>query len=289
LQIPDETRFVGALHNTTTDVISFFDIDRLARHELIEALAIRDLLQKACERNAHERCRRFQSAPLNLADSAAHRHVEARSEDLAQTRPEFGNATNAICVVGRRARTRGLFLDRRPFLVSYDPTGDDTDCSSLQRILGAVVPVCEGINLQYFFSHVDPSGWGSGSKLPHNVTGLLGVMDGAASDLRTGLPWQGVEIHEPMRLLMIVESTPDALRRVLDRNEAIARIIRNGWVQLAVLDPESSAIRIFQNGRFQPYTPESRELPHASSSVDWYRGWRDHLPFAIIDPPSKGC
>ena len=29
-------------------------------------------------------------------------------------------------------------------------------------------------------------------------------MDGAASDLRTGLPWQMVEIHEPVRLLFVV-------------------------------------------------------------------------------------
>ena len=48
-------------------------------------------------------------------------HVEARAADLAQPRPEYGHATNAFCVVGRRARTRGLFLDRRAFLVSYDP------------------------------------------------------------------------------------------------------------------------------------------------------------------------
>ena len=284
LSIPDDTRFIGALHNTTTDTISFFDLDLLPRHSLNEALAVQELLQKACKRNASERCRRFYSAPLSLNDSAAHRHVEGRSEDLAQTRPEFGNATNAICIVGRRERTRGLFLDRRPFLVSYDPTVDDPSQTSLQRILGAVVPVCEGINLQYFFSHVDPGGWGSGSKLPHNVTGLLGVMDGAASDLRTGLPWQGVEIHEPMRLLMVVEAAPEALERVLKRNESIARIIRNGWVQLALLDPESSAIQVFENGRFAPYQPECRELPHAGSSADWYRGWREHLPFAVIDP-----
>ena len=56
---------------------------------------------------AHERARRFQSAPLTLPFAAARRHVEARAEDLAQTRPECGHATNAICFVGRRERTRG--------------------------------------------------------------------------------------------------------------------------------------------------------------------------------------
>ena len=36
-------------------------------------------------------------------------------------------------------------------------------------------------------------------------------MDGAASDLRTGLPWQMVEIHEPVRILFVVETTPETI------------------------------------------------------------------------------
>ena len=128
------------------------------------------ILAEVCQRNAHERCRRFQSAPLNLTLAAAHRHVEGRAEDLAQTRPEFGNASNAMCYVGRRERIRGTYFDRRLFMHSYNPTQDDEDVNILGRILGAVVPVCSGINLQYFFSYVDSPGWGSGTKLPHNIT-----------------------------------------------------------------------------------------------------------------------
>src|SRR5205814_7659413 len=115
------------------------------------------------------------------------------------------HATSALCIVGRRNRTRGLFLDRRAFLVSYDPSRDD-DGAILARIMAAVVPVVAGINLEYYFSYIDPTGYGCGTKLPHNVTSLLGVMDGAQSDLRTGLPWQMVEIHEPTRLAIVVES-----------------------------------------------------------------------------------
>ena len=82
--------------------------------------------------------------------------MDDRAEDLAQVRPEWGHATNAICIVGRRERTRGLFLDRRAFLTSYDPTQDDADAAILTRTLQAVFPVCGGINLEYYFSHVDP-------------------------------------------------------------------------------------------------------------------------------------
>ena len=71
------------------------------------------------------------------------------------------------------------------------------------------MPVCAGISLEYYFSYVDNEGYGCGTKLPHNITGLIGVMNGHASDLRTGLPLQMVEVHEPVRILFVIETTPD--------------------------------------------------------------------------------
>ena len=283
LHIPDETHFLGGLHNTCNDSVTFHDLDRLPETHRADLEFARLTLEKTCARNAHERCRRFQSAPLDLTFAAALRHVEGRSEDLAQTRPEFGNASNAICVVGRRARTRGLYLDRRCFMHSYEPHADDADCTILGRILGAVVPVCSGINLQYNFSYIDSPGWGCGTKLPHNVTSLLGVMDGAASDLRPGLPWQGVEIHEPVRLLMVIETTPDGIRRIMSRSESVRNIIQNGWVQLALLDADSNKILVYREDEFHEYQPTITNLPKVPTSADWYRGWREHLGFAQIE------
>lgn len=282
VQIPPETVFIGGFHDTCSDRITLFDIDDIPASHREEFKVIRQIIDEACDRNAHERCRRFQSAPLTMTFAEARRHVEDRSEDLAQTRPECGHATNAICIVGRRSRTRGLFLDRRAFLTSYDPTQDDADSRILEGILAAVFPVCAGISLEYYFSYVDNVGFGCGVKLPHNVTALLGVMDGAASDLRTGLPWQMVEIHEPLRLLFVIETTPERMLQVMSRNQGIDRLCRNEWVQLATLDPGSSTIHFFRRGEFQVYQPQSTELPAAASSTDWYRGWRDHLEFAEI-------
>jgi len=282
LDVPATTVFIGGMHNTTDESITFYDLDRVPASHHAEFAAIRALIETAGDRDAHERCRRFQSAPLTLSFAAARQHVEARAEDLAQVRPEWGHATNAACIVGRRERTRGLFLDRRVFLNSYDPTQDDADATILTRILQAAVPVCAGISLEYYFSYVDNTGFGAGTKLPHNIAALLGVMDGAASDLRTGLPWQTVEIHEPIRLLFVIETTPALMLRIMDRNPLIGRLIRHEWVRLACLDPHAPALQIFLEGRFQPYEPTAAALPHAASSVDWYRGWRDHLDFAEI-------
>ena len=178
--------------------------------------------------------------------------------------------------------TRGLFFDRRAFLASYDPTEDDAEAAILTRTLQAVFLVCGGINLEYYFSRIDPSGYGCGTKLPHNITSLLGVMDGAATDLRTGLPWQMVEIHEPVRLLIVCEVAADVMLRVLQRNPGMMQMAIGRWVQLAVLDPHSNAIQLFRDGAFHLYVPEAVQLPRAATSIDWYRGWRDFLEFAEI-------
>ena len=282
LSIPLDTVFVGGLHNTADDTVTLFDLDLLPHSHAADVESARQTFREVCRRNAHERCRRFESAPLQISLTDAHRHVKRRSEDLAQPRPEYGNASNAICFVGRRDRCRGLYLDRRSFLQSYDPAQDDANLTILGRILGAVVPVCSGINLQYFFSSVDSEGWACGSKLPHNVTSLLGVMDGALSDLRCGLPTQGVEIHEPIRLLFLIEAAPAGMLQLMEQNPVVGRILKNGWAQLAVLDPHSSQIQVYRDGQFHNYEPDITELPSAASSFDWYGGWRDHLPFAEI-------
>ena len=111
----------------------------------------------------------------------------------------------------------------------------------------------------------------------------MGVMDGAASDLRPGLPWQGVEIHEPVRLLIIIETTPDGIRKIMSRSEVVRNIIYNGWVQLALIDANTNEILVYRDDEFHRYDPSVNDLPKAQSSVDWYRGWREHLGFAQIE------
>src|SRR4029078_6663855 len=98
----------------------------------------------------------------------------------------------------------------------------------------------------------------------------------------TGLPWQMTELHEPMRILFIIESTPEAMLSVMQRNEAIRQLVVNEWIQLAVLDPNSPTIQLYRRGRFERYECETNDLPVVKSSVDWYRGWRDHLGYASI-------
>ena len=280
VHVPESTWFVGGVHDTADDAIELFDLDcvpaslgdRLAR-------ARRDL-DEARGRDALERSRRFETSASS--PEAALRHVEGRAEDLAQPRPEYGHASNATCFIGRRATVRGLFLDRRAFLMSYDP-GQDASGAILERVLAAVVPVGAGINLEYYFSFVDQQKYGAGTKLPHNVSGLVGVMDGHASDLRTGLPWQMVDIHETMRLLEIVEAERETVQKAAQATPAVWRLVKNEWLTIATLDPKSRELHLLDGGHFVPYSSDRRELPVFASSEERFRGRRDHLAPARIE------
>ena len=217
-----------------------------------------------------------------MTPSEALKHVEERSEDLSQARPEYNHATNALCFVGEREWSRGLFLDRRAFLASYDPKIDDENGKIVERILQAAIPVCGGINLEYYFSTVDPEGYGCGSKLPHNIASLAGVMTGAASDLRPGLSAQMVEIHEPLRILFVVQTTPQIMQRIVKANPAIRSLVEGDWVQLALIDVATSQIMLYLKGEFVPYDVHNNSLPEVGASSEMVQSERGHLPFATI-------
>jgi uncharacterized protein YbcC (UPF0753/DUF2309 family) len=280
------TWFVGAERNTCSNTVTFFDEDLVPTECRSLFARAKDAVGTARRREAHERCRRFDAVPRWYPPLAALAHVQGRAADLAQPRPEYGHATNAYCIVGRRTRTRGLFLDRRAFLVSYDPT-TDPDAKILGRIMAAVVPVVAGISLEYYFSYVDPVRYGCGTKLPHNVTSLLGVMDGAQSDLRTGLPWQMVEIHEPTRLAMVVEGSPERLRAIIDSSPSIAQLVENRWLWIACLDAQSDRLWEWRSTGFVRHHTGQPLSVVTGDSASWYQGKRGFLPpVEIVGPAS---
>jgi uncharacterized protein len=279
--IPDSTWFLGGYHDTCSDDVEIYDLQLLPASLGGLFLRVRSSLDKARAASAQERARRFEFANSARDGKAALLHVEERSDHLAEPRPEYGHCTNSVCFVGRRALTRGLFFDRRAFLVSYDAT-IDPDGLYLARQLGAVVPVCGGISLEYYFSFVDNERYGCGTKLPHNVTGLIGVMNGQSSDLRTGLPWQMVEIHEPVRILFVVDASEEIILATFSSNPTIREFLENRWIRLAAIHPDSGAVSVYRDGRFEALEGEPQDLPIADSSAAWYGGRMEHLPVARI-------
>jgi uncharacterized protein YbcC (UPF0753/DUF2309 family) len=278
--IPADTWFIGSEHNTCNEAISWYDLDLLPSERRTGLEILQQELRHAQRMSAHERCRRLASAPRKPTPEQALAHMEERAADFSQARPELGHATNASAVVGRRSLTQGAFFDRRTFLISYDPT-QDPEGTVLEGILLAVGPVGAGINLEYYFSTVNNERFGCGSKVPHNVTGFFGVMEGASSDLRTGLPQQMVEIHEPMRLLLLVEAKTTVLEQIYERQEIIRELVAGGWVQLSAKDPDSGEIFMFDRGAgFVPWQAEAKNLPVRDNSPDCYRG--QTLPVAPV-------
>jgi uncharacterized protein len=111
-------------------------------------------------------------------------------------------------------------------------------------------------------------------------------MDGAQSDLRTGLPWQMVEIHEPTRLAIVVEGPRDRLQRVVDADQTIERLVRHRWIWLACLDTESGTLWEFRARGFVAHTPEHALAVVAGDSAEWYLGKRGFLqPVAVVPRP----
>jgi len=282
IDIPADTWFVGAEHDTCDDVIAWFDTADVPA-DLQPTLAdLRGALDRACRLHAQERCRRFMSAPLGLTADGAYRHVAGRAADFAQARPELGHATNACAFIGRRAMSRGAFFDRRAFLISYDPS-QDADGAILERHLLINGAVGAGISLEYYFSTANNEGYGAGSKVTHNVAGLLGVLEGAGSDLRTGLPQQMIEVHEAMRLLVVVEQDRDLITAIYQRQPPLQELVGNGWVLLAAKHPQTGAIHRFVPGTgWVPWDGGAVATPRVVRSIDWYAGQREPLPPALI-------
>jgi len=246
IEIPDDTVFVAGLHETTTDTVELLDADAIPA-EL--RATIRGWLAEAAGRTRRERLARLG------ATGDATEEVRRRSRDWSELRPEWGLARNAAFVAAPRARTRGLDLDGRTFLHDYDPALDE-EGKVLDLVLSAPMVVASWINLQYFASTVDPEVFGSGDKTLHNVVGRHGVMLGNRSDLRPGLPWQSVHdgqrfVHEPLRLLALVEAPLERIASVLDAHPEVRALLDNGWVELVAIDPVDGTFRRRVDGRFQ--------------------------------------
>lgn len=284
--IPEDTWFLGAEHDTCSDVVTWYDTEDVPEALKSNYEKLRDDLIKGRNASAQERCRRFFSANNPKTPAAGIEHAHLRSNDLSQVRPEYGHATNASAIVGRRSVTQGIFLDRRPFLISYDAT-QDPDGKYLENVLLAVGPVGAGINLEYYFSTIDNERFGCSTKIPHNITGLFGVMEGTSSDLRTGLPKQMVEIHEPLRLQILVEAKTEVLGEIYGRQESIRELVGGGWVLLSAIDPETGEISVFERGvGFVPWQPTGKDIPVCDTSTEYFQDMNDPLPPVLVKQPN---
>jgi len=249
ISVPDETRFVAGLHNTTTDDVVLFDLDELPAAQASDLAALRTWLTEAGERSRAERSRSLGLGGVER--SRLHDAVRARARDWAQVRPEWGLANNAAFIVAPREHCRHLNLEGRSFLHEYR-FEEDQDFATLELIMTAPMVVTHWINLQYYASTVDNARYGSGNKVLHNVVGgHLGVFEGNGGDLRIGLPMQSLHdgqgwVHTPLRLSVFIEAPRDAMETVLQKHDHLAALVGNGWVDLFQIDGAERAIHAYR-------------------------------------------
>jgi len=251
--IPDDAWFVPALHNTTTDEIALFDLDLMPSTHLVYLDRLRKGLTAASRLCAQERLPSLQlEHTTQEKPAAASRFMQRNALDWSQVRPEWGLSGNAYFIIGNRALTRQLSLEGRAFLHSYDYRVD-AKRRLLENILTGPLVVGQWINMEHYFSAVDNERFGSGSKVYHNVAGRFGVMTGNLSDLRTGLPAQtvleqGQPYHQPLRLITLIEAPFEHARRAVEAVVAVKYLVRNGWIRLMIIDPETATVFVYADG-----------------------------------------
>lgn len=281
ISIPDSTRFIGGLHDTTRDTCRFYDESKLNSDHAQLHKANARLFQLALDDNARERSRRFILVNSKRDAKKVHRAVARRAVSLFEPRPELNHASNALCIIGQRSFSKHLFLDRRSFLNSYHYL-DDPDGRILEGILSAITPVCGGINLEYYFSRMDNHRLGAGSKLPHNVVGLIGLANGTDGDLRHGLPEQMIEMHTPVRLLVVVEQDPQVVQKTVMNSSQISEWYINEWIHLVAIHPETREVKRFRNGEFEVYPVHTASLNEISLADIPLSFSEEDIPVSLI-------
>lgn len=243
--LPEDSRAVAAVHETCSDTVRLLPSRAVQETHAADLAAFTAAVHKAASAARRKRaaslpgCDKtdFANSPATaLQDARLEKTIRARGKDWAETRPEWGLADNAFFIVAPRAFTRGMDLEGRAFLHSYD-AALDAGGETLELILTAPMVVASWINLQYYASTVMPAVFGSGDKTLHTVVAGLGVSEGLDGDIRFGLAHQSVADgtgprHRPLRLQVLVAAPRDRIQDIVDRHERLQNLLRNGWVTL---------------------------------------------------------
>jgi hypothetical protein len=253
IDIPSTTKFIGGVHNTTTDEVVLFDESAIAATHQRELAELRANLDRASTATRRERAPKLGLG--ELLDGELRAAVVERSLNWAEVRPEWGLAGNATLIVAPRERTRKLDLAGRAFLHDYR-FDEDENLAILEAIMLGPVLVSHWINFQYYASTVDNRRYGSGNKVLHNVVGgHLGVYEGNGGDLRIGLSFQSLNdgerwMHPPLRLSVFIEAPRAAIDALIEKHPKVRELVDNEWLHLFQIDTEERRVSMRRSGQW---------------------------------------
>lgn len=248
IDIPEYTKFIPGMHNTTTDEIELEDTEILNEYEKKLLEKIKEDFDKASSKSRLERAK-------TLPNAKAEEDIFTKSCDWSEPRPEWGLSKNMAFYIGKRETTKNIPLFNRFFLHSYN-WEEDINGDILANIFSGPLVVAEWINMEHYFSTVDNEVYGAGSKVYHNIVSKIGVFFGNYSDLRIGLPEQTVNLedkayHEPIRLITFVEAPLEIVKKTMQKSALSNPLIKNEWVRLIVVDEKDKKIYLYENEDFK--------------------------------------
>jgi uncharacterized protein YbcC (UPF0753/DUF2309 family) len=113
IALPDDTLFVAALHDTTTDAVTLYTQDCPSSAHAADIENARFWFMAAGKATRSERSLRLPRSTDNL-------DIVTRSRDWAETRPEWALAGCSAFIAAPRRRTAGKNMEGRAFLHDYD-------------------------------------------------------------------------------------------------------------------------------------------------------------------------
>ena len=105
------------------------------------------------------------------------------------------------------------------------------------------------------------------------------MANGVEGDLRTGLTQQMIEIHEPARLLIVIEQSPEIIDMAMSRLADLKDWPENEWVRMAACLPGSRDLFLYNRRGWEKIDlPDELEIPVAEQSANAYMGQDKTIP-----------
>jgi len=91
-----------------------------------------------------------------------------------------------------------------------------------------------------------------------------------------------LEIHEPVRLTMVIETSSATMQRIVEASENLKTLVYGGWLLLASLDPDTNELFELDREGLHAYHANHPLRSVSGGSREHYHGNRGHLPFVSI-------
>jgi uncharacterized protein YbcC (UPF0753/DUF2309 family) len=112
--------------------------------------------------------------------------------------------------------------------------------------------------------------------------GLFGVANGIDGDLRSGLPSQMIEVHDPVRLMIVVEHFPDVVLQTIQKSPETYEWFINEWVHLVVINPVTRELYYFKEGSLNKYATLKPHISRVPDIVPLLESHTENIPVYMI-------